>query len=229
MPLVRRDIQRVVRRFEERNFVVFQRFAVDIGVHGNHLRIVETVTQRQRSIDHRITVEVSRQYLTLPVMSFTISESLLRHVGVQNAKHGCNEATLPLPIPIGLNPALHATERSEPESSLARLISDQDWWRNDLRTFCFAAVILSGVLNWHVGIVRSDIGFGLTGIRPEWNGELLRSGLKLSSHRAIGNGNAGLKECCGDERVFHLIGGKLRRNDYVCNLCLSHLANLESK
>ena len=58
----------------------------------------------------------------------------------------------------------------------------------------------------HRSIFAGDVSLALIGVRLKRDRELHRTGLKLRSHLAIANGYAGLKESCGDERSFYLIG-----------------------
>src|SRR6266851_2333843 len=85
----------------------------------------------------------------------------------------------------------------------------------------------SGDLQWgaKVGrIIVRDVRFRLAQVCPKRNSERLRSGLKLRSDFVVAHGNAGLKECGGYHRIFDLIGGEFRRNNYVCNLGNKHVA-----
>ncbi len=76
-------------------------------------------------------------------------------------------------------------------------------------------------------IIRCDIGLVLAIVTPEWNGELVCTGLKLRSHHSILGNDTRLKECGRDKRIFDLIGGEFRRNDNVSDLCNRHVAILD--
>ncbi|HEY5214135.1 MAG TPA: hypothetical protein VIJ38_14060 [Acidobacteriaceae bacterium] len=78
-------------------------------------------------------------------------------------------------------------------------------------------------------IVAGNVSLALAVIRPNRHGELRGARLKLLADESIGKSYTGLKYGRADHAVFDNVGTEFCRNDYVCNLCLSHVANLESK
>jgi hypothetical protein len=74
-----------------------------------------------------------------------------------------------------------------------------------------------------------NVRLALPIVRPDRYGELRRASLKLRANEPVGDCHARLKYGGADHAVFDDVCAKFFGNDYVRNLCLSHVADLESK
>ncbi len=78
-------------------------------------------------------------------------------------------------------------------------------------------------------IVAGNVSLVLAVIRPSRHSELRGARLKLLADESAGKGHAGLKYGRADHAVLDNVRAEFCRDYYVCNLCLNHVAYLESK
>jgi len=78
-------------------------------------------------------------------------------------------------------------------------------------------------------IVAGNVSLVLAVIRPSRHSELRGARLKLLADEPIGKRYAGLKYGRTDHAVLDNVRAEFCRDYYVCNLCLNHVAYLESK